>query len=56
MKLFAFASMANLAVRVLVSMLLAPSVGVSIVWWIVPVGWSIYFLICLAAYTRHRWA
>ncbi len=55
MKLFAFASMANLAVRVLVSMLLAPTVGVSIVWWIVPVGWSIYFLICLAAYTRHRW-
>ena len=52
MKLFTAASIANLSFRVLGSMILAPRFGVDIVWYVVPIGWVLYFGICFIAYRR----
>ena len=41
MKLFTVASIANLSLRVIISMLFAPRYGVSVVWKVVPAGWII---------------
>ena len=54
MRLFALASIANLTFRVIGSMVLAPRFGVEVVWYVVPVGWSLYFGICYAAYRMKR--
>ena len=54
MRLFALASIANLTFRVIGSMVLAPRFGVEVVWYVVPVGWSLYFGICYAAYRVKR--
>ena len=54
MRLFALASIANLTFRVVGSMVLAPRFGVEVVWYVVPVGWSLYFGICYAAYRRKQ--
>ena len=52
MKLFTAASIANLSFRVIGSMILAPRFGVDIVWYVVPIGWVLYFGICFIAYRR----
>ena len=52
MKLFTAASIANLSFRVLGSMILAPRFGVDVVWYVVPIGWVLYFGICFIAYRR----
>ena len=54
MRLFALASIANLTFRFIGSMVLAPRFGVEVVWYVVPVGWSLYFGICYAAYRVKR--
>ena len=55
MQMFTIASIGNLSFRVIGSMLFAPRYGVSVVWYVVPVGWLIYFLICYSAYRKIRW-
>ena len=52
MKLFTAASIANLSFRVIGSMILAPRFGVDVVWYVVPIGWVLYFGICFIAYRR----
>ena len=56
MRLFTVASIANLAFRVIGSLLFAPRFGVAVVWYVVPVGWTIYFAVCLIAYMRRGFA
>ena len=54
MKLFTLASIANLSFRVIGSMLLAPRFGVAVVWYVVPIGWSIYFMLTYSAYKNKQ--
>ena len=49
------ASIGNLTLRVAGAFLLAPHFGVEIVWYIIPLGWSIYFIICYLSYRSGRW-
>lgn len=44
------ANLLNLAIRVLVANLLAPIAGVQAVWWAVPLGWGVNFLVSFAWY------
>lgn len=54
MTAFTVASIANLSFRLIGAITLSPVFGVSVIWHIVPIGWSIYFLICLLAYEREK--
>ena len=54
MRFFTLASIANLSFRVIGSMLLAPRFGVAVVWYVVPIGWSIYFLMTYSAYKNKQ--
>lgn len=45
MKRFMTANIVNLTIRVLTAMLLAPRFGIGFVWYAVPVGWIVNFLI-----------
>ena len=49
---FTAASIANLSLRVIGAMVLAPLYGVEIVWYVVPLGWILYFSICYVSYRR----
>lgn len=48
---FTVANLINLALRVILATTLAPEFGVEFVWYAVPVGWAINFIL---AYTRYR--
>ncbi len=52
MKMFTLGSLINLSLRVIGSMAFAPVYGVSVVWYVVPAGWAVYFLLCLSAYRK----
>ena len=54
MKWFTLGSILNLSFRVIGSMILAPRYGVEVVWYVVPVGWTIYLVTCLVGYFRIR--
>lgn len=49
---FTAASIANLSLRVIGAMVFAPLYGVGIVWYVVPLGWILYFSICFVSYRR----
>lgn len=49
---FTAASIANLSLRVIGAMVFAPLYGVEIVWYVVPLGWILYFSICFVSYRR----
>ncbi len=55
MKFFTIANMVNLLIRVMLSMLLAPVVGVCMVWYAVPIGWLANFTISYTAYRSGKW-
>lgn len=52
MGMFLLASLLNLSFRVIGSMIFAPKCGVAIVWYVVPVGWILYFTTCFLSYRR----
>ena len=52
MAFFTLGSILNLSFRVIGSMALAPRFGVEVVWYVVPIGWTIYLVACLAGYRR----
>ena len=54
-KVFTFANMTNLTLRVLLSVTLAPVLGIQMVWVSVPVGWIANYLISLWGYHTGRW-
>ena len=49
---FTTASIANLSLRVIGAMVFAPLYGVEIVWYVVPLGWILYFSICFVSYRK----
>lgn len=53
---FTLANLANLAVRVLGAFLFAPVVGVEAVWYAVPAGWAINYMISLCRYLTGKWS
>ena len=55
MKAFTFANIANLCIRVILSISLAPQIGVWIVWGAEPVGWIVNFAISFAQYRTGKW-
>lgn len=49
------ANLANLSIRVLFARLGAPYFGVDAVWWAVPIGWGVNFLISYLWYRTGHW-
>lgn len=50
------ANLLNLGFRVLFANLMAPLVGIQAVWWAVPIGWTVNFLISYIWYRTGRWS
>ncbi len=55
MKMFTVANLANLGLRVLIAVLLAPRLGVAMVWYAVPIGWLANFTISYLEYRTGKW-
>ncbi len=55
MRIFTFANMVNLSIRVLVAFIFAPRIGIQMVWMAVPIGWAANYLISLWGYIRGSW-
>ena len=53
---FTCANLINLAIRVIFSYALAPSIGIAAVWYAVPVGWLVNYLISFVWYLSGRWS
>ena len=54
-KVFTSANLVNLSTRVIFSFALAPVVGVAAVWYIVPIGWFLNWMISLIGYEKGIW-
>ncbi len=50
------ANLVNLFIRVFLANLLAPAAGVAAVWWAVPIGWGVNFIISFIWYKTGRWS
>ena len=55
MKMFTIANLVNLSIRVLMAVTLAPSFGIAMVWYAVPIGWLINFIISYMEYRTDKW-
>lgn len=55
MKMFTVANLANLTLRVVLAMLMAPRFGVAWVWIPVPMGWFLNWLISYGEYRTGKW-
>ena len=55
MKVFTLANLINLSIRVVVSIVCAPRFGIEWVWYSVPMGWFMNFVISFAEYRTGRW-
>jgi len=53
--MFTLANFANLALRVAIAITLAPRFGIAFVWYAVPAGWLVNFLLSYAGYRRGKW-
>ena len=53
---FTLANLVNLALRVAGAFLLAPMVGVAAVWYAVPIGWTVNYLISFVRYLTGQWS
>lgn len=52
---FTLANLINLAIRVTVANLLAPVWGIQAVWYAIPMGWSVNYVISFCRYLTGRW-
>ena len=52
---FTTANLINLSIRVILAMALAPRFGVEFVWYAVPVGWAINFILTYLRYRTGKW-
>ena len=52
---FTSANLVNLTIRVSLSFLLAPVIGVAAVWYAVPIGWSVNYLISFIRFLSGKW-
>ncbi len=55
MKMFTIANLANLAIRVIIAITLAPRYGIQMVWYAVPIGWAINDILSFAQYKTGQW-
>ncbi len=55
MKMFTIANLVNLSVRVIVAMVMAPRFGIAMVWFAVPIGWFLNWVISYAEYRTGKW-
>ena len=55
MKMFTIANFANLALRVIIALTMAPRFGVSMVWYAVPIGWLVNLVISFCQYRTGKW-
>lgn len=55
MKMFTIANLANLSLRVAFAIAMAPRFGIAMVWYAVPLGWLVNFLISYGEYRTGRW-
>ncbi len=55
MKVFTWANLLNLSIRVCFSYLFAPILGISAVWIAVPIGWSANYLVSFIRYKTGKW-
>lgn len=55
MKLFTLANLANLSLRVIFAVTMAPRFGIAMVWYAVPLGWLVNFLISFWEYRTGKW-
>lgn len=55
MKMSTVANLANLSVRVAVAMIFAPIYGIAFVWYAVPIGWFVNWLISFLQYRTGKW-
>lgn len=55
MKMFTIANLVNLSIRVILSMTLAPVVGIGMVWYAVPIGWAANWAISYRRYRTGKW-
>ena len=55
MKVFTWANLLNLSIRVIFSYLFAPVLGISAVWIAVPIGWSANYIVSLIRYSTGKW-
>ena len=54
LKIFMFANLCNLCIRVAVAVICAPRFGIAFVWYAVPVGWATNLLISSSAYRKYK--
>ena len=55
MKMFTVANLANLSLRVIMAVTLAPRFGIEFIWYAVPLGWSANFIISYTQYKTGKW-
>lgn len=55
MKIFTLANLINLSIRVVLSVIFAPKIGIQMVWYAVPIGWTVNFLISFLRYRTDKW-
>lgn len=55
MKMFTIANLANLFVRVFIAMVFASRFGIAMIWYAVPIGWSVNWLISFIQYRTGKW-
>ena len=55
MKMFTVANLANLALRVVIAVTMAPVFGIAMVWYAIPVGWFVNWAISYAQYRTGKW-
>lgn len=55
MKIFTLANLANLSLRVIFAVTMAPRFGIAMVWYAVPLGWLVNFLISFWEYRTGKW-
>lgn len=55
MTMFTLANLANLTFRVLFAVIMAPHFGIAMVWYAVPIGWFINFIISYCEYKTENW-
>ncbi|SJZ79017.1 MATE family efflux transporter [Garciella nitratireducens] len=55
MKPFTIANLVNLTIRVVLAITMAPTFGIAMVWYAVPIGWLANFIISFLEYRTQRW-
>lgn len=55
MKMFTVANLANLSIRVVLSVAFAPRIGIAMVWYAVPIGWLSNWFISFMQYRTGKW-